>query len=169
MLISDGKLPQSQSWKISGTPTQVLVKDLNNDGRRDFAFLEGGRTLVVHINQGWTCSAPSNPGVHVCASRGIFDLLRTHRLGSSTGWTVSVLAAAKGASGVVNHVELWVDGGKKASIDGAKKASIDGAKVNTSIPLSNGNHTLFVVEFDSKGASVKSPSITVHVAGSEWQ
>jgi hypothetical protein len=161
MLIADGKLPQSQSWQIAAMPTQVLVKDLNNDGRKDFAFLEGGRTLVVHLNRGWTCSPPATPGVHVCAPVTSSTYSGPIGGGSAVGWTVSVLAAGKGASGIVNHMEVWVDG--------IKKASSVGSKVNTTIPLANGTHKLLVLEVDSKGASVKSPSTTVTMAGSQWQ
>ena len=95
--------------------------------------------------QASTCSAPGSPGVHVCSPTK----------GEVVQSPVTVAAAGTGASGTVNHLELWVDGNKVGNYGGAT--------MNATVPLANGSHSLTVVEVDSKGADVKSSPVTFTV------
>jgi hypothetical protein len=92
-----------------------------------------------------SCSAPSSPGVHVCAPTA----------GESSASPVSFLAAGTGASGSVNHMELW--------IDGTKIGNYNGGNLETSVSEAAGSHTATVIEVDSKGNYVKSTPVTYTV------
>ncbi|HEY6446770.1 MAG TPA: Ig-like domain-containing protein [Acidobacteriaceae bacterium] len=95
--------------------------------------------------QASTCAPPSSTGVHVCSpTQG--EVLQS---------PVTVVAAGTGASGSVNHLELWIDGNKVGNYSGAT--------MDATVSLPNGSHSLTVVEVDSKGADVKSSPVTFTV------
>ncbi len=154
IVVTDGKTGESTSWSVSATPVEIMAADFNRDGRNDFAALEGNK-LVVYLNQGYTCSAPSKAGVHICAPVSA----SSYSWYDSDAANVSVLATAKGASGAVSHMQIW--------IDGVHLADYTTAKLNATISLTPGTHQLIVAEVDSKGAIVKSAPISVHVL-SQW-
>jgi hypothetical protein len=68
---------------------------------------------------------------------------------------VSFVATGKGASGSVNHLELW--------IDGTKVGNYSGATMSTSVSEPAGSHTATVIEVDSAGNYVKSTPVTYTV------
>jgi hypothetical protein len=103
-------------------------------------------SFTVGSNGG--CAAPSSPGVNVCSPTQ----------GETTSSPVTVIASGTGASGAVNHLELWVDG--------AKIGNYNGGNMNISLNLQPGSHQLSVVEVDSKGAYVKSNPVTFTVGSS---
>lgn len=93
------------------------------------------------------CSAPTSPGVHVCSPTQ----------GSSVTSPVTFEAAGTGASGSVNHLELW--------IDGTKIGNYSGSTMDTQVSEPAGSHTATVVEVDSSGNYVKSSPVTYTVTG----
>lgn len=141
-----------ESWSIDNLAFQVEAMDLNHDGKNDFAAVED-KKLVVCLNQGTTCSAPSKAGVHVCAP------VATTTYYSDGTATLSLLAAGKGASGSVNHMEVWVDE--------AHVANYAGSKINATMYVAVGNHQAAITEVDSKKKSIKSTPITVTI-GQQW-
>jgi hypothetical protein len=92
-----------------------------------------------------TCAAPSSAGVDVCLPAK----------GESTASPVAFVATGTGASGAVNHLELWVDGNKLGNYSGAT--------MNASVPVAAGSHTVTIVEVDSKGRYVKSAPVSFTV------
>jgi hypothetical protein len=97
--------------------------------------------VTVEDNRGGTCPLPAGPGVNVCEPmRGSCH---------TTSW-VTVLAAAKGQSGTVNRMELWVNGGKIANFPGDR--------INTHLFIQDFN-TVTIYEVDSKGGFLKSAPI----------
>jgi hypothetical protein len=83
------------------------------------------------------CSAPSEPGVHVCnPSPGGCN---------SQSW-VTIDATGKGASGKVERMELW--------IDGTDIANFPGNEIGTNLIMVYGE--VKIVEVDSKGNSKSS-------------
>ncbi|MGA8108630.1 MAG: FG-GAP-like repeat-containing protein [Acidobacteriaceae bacterium] len=111
------------------------------------------RSNVVNISvtSPYGCSGPSSPGVNVCSPLG----------GQTVSSPVPVIAAGTGASGTVNHLELW--------IDGSKQGNYSGASMNASVPLASGSHAITVVEVDSKGAYVKSNVVNITVGSGPCQ
>lgn len=93
-----------------------------------------------------SCAAPSSPGVDVCSPKN----------GSTDASPVDFIASGTGASGSVNHLELW--------IDGKKIGNYDGSTMNASVTVAAGSHTAQVVEVDSKGNYVKSSPVTFTVS-----
>jgi hypothetical protein len=85
-------------------------------------------TLTV-TGSGGSCSAPTSPGVHVCAPAN----------GSTVSSPVAVQAAAT-ITGTLARMEVWVDGVKKYTETSSKTLS-------TSISLAAGSHrfTIFAV------------------------
>jgi hypothetical protein len=108
------------------------------------AFAKSARLQVsVEGNNGDTCTLPGGPGVNVCAPiRGSCH---------TSAW-VTVLAAAKGNSGTVSRMELWVNGGKVANFPGDR--------INTNLFLQDFS-TVTIYEVDSKGGSIKSAPIVL--------
>jgi hypothetical protein len=99
--------------------------------------------VTVENNSRETCPLPPGPGVNVCEPmRGSCH---------TTSW-VSVVAAAKGQSGAVSRMELWVNGGKIANFPGNR--------INTNLFIQDFS-TVRIYEVDSKGGSIKSPPIVV--------
>jgi hypothetical protein len=97
--------------------------------------------VTVEGNDGETCPLPAGPGVNVCEPmRGSCH---------TTSW-VTVLAAAKGKSGTVSRMELWVNGGKIANFPGNR--------INTNLFIQDFS-TVTIFEVDSKGGSIKSAPI----------
>ena len=106
------------------------------------------RSATTSTTQTGTCAAPSSPGVHVCSPTA----------GQTVSSPVNVVASGTGASGSVNHLELWVDGNKVGNYSGSM--------MNANVTLSSGSHAATVIEVDSKGAYVKSMPVTFTVGQS---
>ena len=96
---------------------------------------------------GGSCGVPNSPGVNLCAPQA----------GQTYSSPVEVIAAATGASGTVNHLELW--------IDGKKIGNYFSNTMDTPVQLANGSHAATVVEVDSTGAFVKSAPSVFSVGG----
>jgi hypothetical protein len=134
----------------TGLPLSLAAADFGKTGIDGFAVLEqsssGVNSIVVYAsNSSSTCPPPSVPGVNVCSPTPNSDV-------SSP---VNFIAAGTGASGTVNHLELW--------IDNAKIGNYTGAEMNTSVTLAAGSHQATVVEVDSKGNYVKSTPVNFTV------
>lgn len=99
--------------------------------------------VTVEGNASETCSLPASPGINVCEPM----LNSCH----TSAW-VTVLAAAKGESGTVARMELWVNGGKIANFPGDQ--------INTNLFIQDFS-TVTIYEIDSKGAIIKSAPIVV--------
>jgi hypothetical protein len=104
-------------------------------------------TPVTYAVTADECAAPSSPGVDVCEPKA----------GSTDNSPVTFMATGKGASGDVNHLELW--------IDGRKIGNYPGSTLNTTVSEAAGSHTATVVEVDSAGSYVKSSPVTYTVSG----
>ena len=85
-----------------------------------------------------SCGVPNSPGALLCSPLP----------GQTYGSPVAFDGAGKGASRCVNHLELWIDGGKLGNYFSDQ--------LSTSVALSNGSHTATLVEVDSTGAFLKS-------------
>lgn len=86
------------------------------------------------------CPAPDAPGVNVCRPKGC-----------STSGVYSFLATGRGASGSVDHMELWADGNKLAEFPGSS--------INTNIGpplLGGGPIAITFIEVDSNGDPIAS-------------
>jgi Big-like domain-containing protein len=119
---------------------ELTVIELDTTG----AFAKSARlTVSVEGNNGDTCNLPGGPGVNVCEP--IRDSCHT------SSW-VTVLAAAKGRSGTVSRMELWVNGGKIANFPGDR--------INTNLFIQDFS-TVTIYEVDSKGGFIKSASIVI--------
>jgi hypothetical protein len=92
------------------------------------------------------CPIPSSPGVNVCSP--------ARDTSGPYNPQVQILASARGASGAVNHIEIWVDG--------KKVRTVLSNQVNTLVTLGTGQRRVTLVEVDSAGAFVKSDP---HFAG----
>lgn len=92
------------------------------------------------------CTAPSSPGVSVCEPAQ----------GSAVASPVKFDAAGTGASGAVNHLELW--------IDGTKIGNYSGDSMDTNVTVATGSHAAQVVEVDSEGDFAKSPVVDFTVS-----
>lgn len=131
-------------------PQQVLLHDLNNDGRYDVVFTETSN-LRVFLNTTGTvdCSSPNSSklAVHVCAPTS----------GATEGSPFSVRAVANAPSDVL-RIEEWVDG--------SKLYQTLSNQLRNSLTLSAGSHTLTVVAIDLFGRTAKqSVSFTVDSTG----
>jgi len=91
------------------------------------------------------CPIPTSAGVNVCAPAQQ----------STSNQQVQILAAARGASGAVGHIEIWVDGNKISNVFSNQ--------VNTVISLATGLRRVTLVEVDTAGAFVKSEPQFVNV------
>jgi hypothetical protein len=89
-------------------------------------------TLTV-AGSGGSCSAPTSPGVHVCAPAN----------GSSVSSPVQVQAAAT-ITGTLARMEVWVDGVKKYTETSNKT-------LNTSISLAAGSHRFGIFAVNTAG------------------
>jgi hypothetical protein len=89
-------------------------------------------TLTV-AGSGGSCSAPTSPGVHVCAPAN----------GSTVGSPVQVQAAAT-ITGTFARMEVWVDGVKKYTETSSKT-------LNTSISLAAGSHRFGIFAVNTAG------------------
>jgi hypothetical protein len=105
-------------------------------------------SLTITITTSSVCSAPASAGVHVCAPVA----------GETYSSPVQITATGKGASGTVNHMEVW--------IDGVKKGQYSGSSVNTALAVAAGTHRVVAVEVDSKGANLKSASVNFTIGTS---
>jgi len=93
-------------------------------------------------SSGSGCEAPSSAGVNVCSPTA----------GSVVNSPANVIAAGTGASGEVNHLELWIDGNKIGNYPGAT--------MNTNVTVAAGTHSGPVVEVDSELHYVKSNPVS---------
>src|SRR5262249_34521829 len=98
----------------------------------------GGTVTATQIDQetGFfpprVCSAPAVPGVNVCAPKSC-----------SLNGVYYIQATGRGASGSVDHMELWADGNKLADFPG------NSVNPNIGPPLLGGGPiTLTIVEVD---------------------
>lgn len=105
----------------------------------------GATRTATTVAPGGGCAAPGAPGVQVCSPTA----------GETMASPVTVIAAATGASGSVNHLELWVDG--------KKLGNYSGSTMDATVSLASGSHTATVVEVDSKYAYVKSAPVSFSV------
>jgi len=122
-----------------GTHTLTVI-EVSTTG----AFVKSAPLTVTVENRGdTTCTLPAGPGVKVC--QPVQGTCHT------APW-VQVLAAAKGQSGTVNRMELWVNGGKIANFPGNH--------INTNRVIQDFD-TVTIYEVDSKGGFIKAPSIVV--------
>ena len=101
--------------------------------------------FTVGQSTGGSCAPPSSPGVDVCSPTA----------GETVSSPVNVIASGTGASGSVNHLELW--------IDGSKIGNYPGASMNASVTLAAGAHAATVVEVDSQLHYVKSNPVNFTV------
>jgi len=137
----------------TGLPLSLAAADFGKTGLDGFTVLEqsssGVNSIVVYSNSSsGICAPPSVPGVNVCSPTPNADV-------SSP---VNFIAAGTGASGTVNHLELW--------IDTAKIGNYTGADMNTMVSLASGTHQATVVEVDSIGNYVKSTPVNFTVGAS---
>jgi hypothetical protein len=122
-----------------GTHTLTLIEVATTG-----AFVKSAPLTVTVENRGdQSCSLPGGPGVKVC--QPVQGTCHT------APW-VQVLAAAKGQSGTVSRMELWVNGGKIANFPGGH--------INTNLVIQDFD-TVTIYEVDSKGGYLKAPSIVV--------
>lgn len=153
-----GTFTAAQSWSIGNTTTaigDIVAADFNGDGLPDLATLVIDESnsayntqLYVYTKQAaqpGSCAAPSSPGVHVCAPTP----------GQTASSPVNFIASGTGASGTVNHLELWVDGNKVGNYNGST--------LNANVSLSSGSHSATIVEVDSKYSYIKSTPVTFTV------
>ena len=84
------------------------------------------------------------------------DSVHTSR-GQHGYFTGTIHRAGTGASGSVNHLELWVDGNKIGDFPGST--------MSASVPLANGSHTATLIEVDSSSNFIKSTPVTFNVTG----
>ncbi len=122
-----------------GTHTLTVI-EVSTTG----AFLKSAPLTVTVQNQGdQSCSLPGGPGVNVC---------QPVQGACHTAPWVQVLAAAKGQSGTVSRMELWVNGGKIANFPGNH--------ISTNLIIQDFD-TVTIYEVDSKGGYIKAPLIVV--------
>lgn len=91
-------------------------------------------SVTVNSIDNEDCSPPGSPGVNVCEPQAN---------GCNTQPWVQFLAAGKGASGTVNHMELW--------ISGTKIANFPGNHFDTNIIVYGTDYNVSIDEVDSKG------------------
>jgi hypothetical protein len=92
------------------------------------------------------CPAPDAPGVSVCSPKSC----------TTTG-AFSIRATGRGASGIVDHMEIWASGRKLADSPG------NSINTNIGLPLLQGFSILTIVEVDSNGDYIPSDPITLHI------
>ena len=149
----NGTYQESQRWTVPNRVTDLLTADFDENGSPDIAAVEtgsnGDRRLVIYLNNqssgGASCRAPSSPGAVIC----------TPQAGKTYPSPVQFTGAGTGASGSVNHLELWIDGNKTGNYPGNT--------VSTSVSLANGSHTATLVEVDSKFNYIKSTPVSFSV------
>jgi len=152
----NGTYQESQRWTVPNRVTDVLTADFDKNGGPDIAVVEtgsnGDRRLVIYLNNqssgGLSCRAPSSPGAVIC----------TPQAGKTYSSPLQFTGAGTGASGSVNHLELWVDGNKVGNYPGNT--------VSTSVSLTNGSHTATLVEVDSNSNYIKSAPVSFSVGSS---
>jgi len=91
------------------------------------------------------CPAPGSAGAVLCAPVA----------GAAVSSPVQFAGVGTGASGSVNHLELWIDGNKIGNYAGNAMA--------TQVPLAGGTHAATLVEVDSQARYVKSSPLNFTV------
>ncbi len=104
-----------------------------------------GAAGVTVTSSSGGCNPPSSPGAVLC----------TPVAGSTVTSPVQFTGAGTGASGSVNHLELW--------IDSTKIGDYPGNKMSASVALASGSHSATLVEVDSAGNYIKSTPDTFNV------
>jgi hypothetical protein len=94
---------------------------------------------------GGACGAPSSTGAILCSPAP----------GSTNTSPVLFTGAGTGATGKVDHLELWVDGNKVGNYPGAT--------MSASVPLAAGSHSAILVEVDSSFHFAKSMAVSFTV------
>jgi FG-GAP-like repeat len=148
-----GTYQESQRWAVPDRVADVVTADFDKNGSRDIAVVESGsngtRRLVIYLSDqssgGSSCTAPSSPGALLCAPQA----------GHTYSSPVQFTGAGTGASGKVDHLELW--------IDGTKIGNYPENSMTASVALANGSHTATLVEVDSSYHYVKSNPVTFSV------
>ena len=148
-----GTYQEWQRWMVPGHVSDIVTADFDKNGSADIAVVEtsssGEQQLVIYLNDqssgGSGCKTPSSPGAILC----------TPQAGKAYPSPVQFTGAGSGASGSVNHLELWIDGQKIGNYPGNTMA--------TSVSLTNGSHTATLVEVDSKSNYIKSTPVTFSV------
>ena len=92
-----------------------------------------------------SCRAPSSPGANLCSPSP----------GSTVASPVAFTGAGTGATGKVDHLELWVDGNKIGNYPGAT--------MSASVRLASGSHSATLVEVDSSFHYAKSMPVSFTV------
>ncbi|MEO8726071.1 MAG: hypothetical protein ABI383_08085, partial [Acidobacteriaceae bacterium] len=102
-----------------------------------------GISMAEFFGQGnpGSCPPPSSPGVHVCAP-GLSTMLTS---------PVKFSGGGTGASGLVDHMEL--------AIDGNRIGDYPGNQINVQVALGGGYHSATMTEFDSRGGQITSSLI----------
>lgn len=134
----DGSTMEASVAEPDGSHTATII-EVDSDGN----YVKSAP--VTYTVATGSCSAPSSPGVHVCSPAA----------GETVTSPVTFSASGTGASGTVNHLELW--------IDGAKIGNYDGSTMDTKVSEPDGSHTATVIEVDSDGNYVKSTPVTYTV------
>ena len=150
---SGGTYQEWQRWMVPDHVSDIVTADFDKNGSPDIAVVEtsdsGEQRLVVYLNDqssgGSGCKAPSSPGAVLC----------TPQAGKAYPSPVQFTGAGTGASGSVNHLELWIDGQKIGNYPGNTMAA--------SVSLANGSHTATLVEVDSKSNYIKSIPVSFSI------
>jgi hypothetical protein len=130
-----GTVPASGSMIVSPATTTTYTLTATGSG----ATASATATVTVGSGGGGgACNPPSSPGAVIC----------TPAPGSTVSSPVQFTGAGTGASGSVNHLELW--------IDGTKIGNYFSSTMSTSVSLATGSHSATLVEVDSTGSYIKS-------------
>ena len=89
--------------------------------------------VTVSSSTGGGCSAPTSPGVQICAPAS----------GATVSSPVAIQAAAN-VTGTFQRMEIWIDGAKKYS-------ETTGASLSTTLTLSAGTHRFAVLAYNTAG------------------
>jgi hypothetical protein len=89
--------------------------------------------VTVSSSTGGGCSAPTSPGVQICAPAS----------GATVSSPVAIQAAAN-VTGTFQRMEIWIDGAKKYS-------ETTGATLSTTLTLSAGTHRFAVLAYNTAG------------------
>ncbi len=119
---TNGTTPSTGSTLYTG-PIQVAASETLEAVALAPGFSQSSDASASYtIGTGGSCSAPSTPGLNVCAPGN----------GSTVASPVSVQAAAR-VNGTIARMEVWVDGVKDYS-------TFNSTTLSTSLSLASGNH-----------------------------
>lgn len=135
-----GSMMNTAVQESAGTHTATVV-EVDSTGN----YIKSAPVTYTVGGTSSACAAPSSPGVNVCAPSQ----------GSTVASPVTFLAAGTGASGTVDHLELWIDGNKIGDYPGSQ--------VNAQVAEPSGSHTATVVEVDTNWNYVASMPVSYTV------